>query len=89
MRELTLSAEDQREKMLEEKLRRDRERCKQDERAIEEHQIKVCTLNWILCPRGAGCVYWPGGGRIVALVCMHAMPTFFLELSLSLISDSA
>ncbi|CAN0022703.1 unnamed protein product, partial [Ectocarpus sp. 4 AP-2014] len=41
VRELTLSAEAQREKMLEEKLRRDRERCKQDERAIEEHQIKV------------------------------------------------
>ncbi|CAN0477487.1 unnamed protein product, partial [Ectocarpus sp. 12 AP-2014] len=37
VRELTLSAEAQREKMLEEKLRRDRERCKQDERAIEEH----------------------------------------------------
>ena len=27
--------------MLAEKLRRAREQCKQDERAIEEHQIKV------------------------------------------------
>lgn len=72
--------------MLEEKLRRDRERCKQDERAIEEHQIKVCTVDWMLYSHGAVCV--GGRGRVVALAYMHTMPIFFLELSLSLISDS-
>eukprot|EP00903_Cladosiphon_okamuranus_P016719 g15411.t1 len=41
VRELTLSAEAQHEETLAEKLRRAREQCKQDERVIEEHQIKV------------------------------------------------
>ncbi|CAM9279210.1 unnamed protein product, partial [Hapterophycus canaliculatus] len=41
VRELALSAETRHEEMLEERLRRDRERCKQHEREIEEHQMKV------------------------------------------------
>ena len=42
VRELALSAEAQREEMLADNLRRAREQCRQDERDIEEHQIKVC-----------------------------------------------
>eukprot|EP00752_Nemacystus_decipiens_P001246 g1245.t1 len=41
VRELTLSTEARHEEMLAEELTRAREQCKRDERAIEEHQVKV------------------------------------------------
>lgn len=50
VRELTLSKEARHEEMLQEDLRRAQELCEQDERAIEERQIKV----WKLSPRQGG-----------------------------------